>query len=286
MKTTTMLALAAMTLAPAAMAQQTITNGAASFSLTGITASATPWNSTTLNQSANLLPDGSTPDWQTSLNWGFRSSVSNLVNHFGSTNGLGSGAVVTIAGDTASYNWTNAGPGAAGIARVDANLSLRLVDLPGARTARLIQTFVLTARPENTSAQTFTIVNAADMDVLGTFAGNVGSVQSGGVPGSITLQQQLGIDVATLSSPNATAYEIGLFGTVMPKSRSSGTPLNNTPAGAGTVTGDLAMALSWTVTLNPGESVTLTSVIETVPTPGTAMILGMAGLAAARRRRA
>lgn len=286
MKTTTMLALAAMTVAPAAMAQQTITNGSASFSLTGLTATATPWNSATVNQTANLLPDGTTPDWQTSLNWGFRSSVTNLVNHFGSINGLGSGATVSISGDTANYNWTNAGPGAAGIARVDAQLSLRLVDLPGDRTARLVQSLVLTARSENTSAQTFTIVNAADIDVFGTFGGNVGSVVSGGVPGSITLQQQAGINAVTLSSPNATAYEIGLFGGVMPKARNSGTALTNTPAGAGTVTGDLAMALSWTVTLNPGESVTLTSVIETIPTPGTAMILGMAGLAAARRRRA
>ena len=53
------------------------------------------------------------------------------------------------------------------------------------------------------------------------------------------------------------------------------------PSGAGPFKG----AYQWTITLNPNEAATASSTLTITPTPGTLGLLGLGGLAVARRRR-
>lgn len=194
----------------------------------------------------------------------------------------------TYTGDTATVKYTNAGPGSSGFERFDANFTVKLFDGGSPNQVLVWEVLKFKARAENSGPVTYQLFHLVDLD-LGSLSGD----------DSISTLNNTGIRVEQTDTPTgnkaqiegigATRYEINSGSNI--RAKLNGTANNLATASgttASTFSGDACAAFQWTVTLSPGQEVTIESAYTIglpVPAPASFALTGLAGLVALRRRR-
>lgn len=148
-----------------AFAQGNINSGGAKLEITG-----TPFSTGSGN--ANLWFGGATfngTDMLSMVNWSYNQGGVTSTRPFSSLDT----PVATYIGDTATFTWTNAGAGSAGVARFDAVMTMKLTQLaPGATNvpgAAIVTTNLnFKANAGNAAAVPFTIYHHVNLDIFGT----------------------------------------------------------------------------------------------------------------------
>ncbi len=278
MKTFALSALALAAASSAAFGAFTITDGNAV-----MTSSVTPNFGDNISQTADFRPEGGTStDHLFYYNWSYRALSS------GSTGIRGfsflESPVVSAAGNTVTFTWSNNGPGPVGQSRFSAVLTMVITDgaVPG--HAKLDATMVFTAASTNTGPTNWSLFNGHDFDVSGTFGSDTYVVNNTSAVEYTATDSVTGF-FAKAQGFGASRYQVGSSSTIRGLLTGGGlTNLNNTATFG---PGDGAGAFQWDITgLAPGASTTIYSSFLIAPTPGAASLLGLAGVAALRRRRA
>ncbi len=259
-------------LAPAALyAAGTITDGDGSVQFIG-----TPiWSSATGGDINHFPNGGTTEDRLFKYSWYYRQQFNNINRIFSSLDT----PVESYVGNTMTASYTNAGPGPAGQGRFNAFFNVQYLDGPGTNVGRIEATLTFTAATSNTGPVTWEIFNLADWDFLNTEALSLPG------PAEVRIRQQASDTYAEHLGLGATRYEAGTSSALRTKVSSGSANLANTIAAGD---GDWASALQWTVTLNPGQSITIKSGISrgiaATPEPASLALLALAGLLGFRRR--
>ena len=287
-------ALLAATVLPA-QAQGTVQSGTTYLQFVG-----TPFGTTAGN--INLLfgsPSAFATDNLFRLGWSY--------NQGSATNNRPFSALDTptasYVGNSATFNWTNAGAGAAGFARWNATLVMTLTEIaptpgssePGA--ARVDSLLTFTAAAANATAIGFNLFHDLDFDVKGTStAGNdtYRVLDNLAVLGRAT--DGTSGYYAEFLGVGATRYEFNTGSALRARLGVASPGTGNLATLAGTSASDWAstdgaMAFQWARTLAPGESAVIESsftINSPVPEPGSALLMlgGAALLLGARRRKA
>jgi hypothetical protein len=241
------------------------------------------------NGDAGFAPDGGLPanDQLFKYTWYYRTQNNNTNRLFSSLDT----PTKTVSGDTATFTWTNAGPGAVGNERFDATLTVKLTDGGTANAAKVESTMTFKASAGNAAARTYQIFNIVDLDLSGTATDDLGSRPNAGddlLRFTESSSASYGEFRGTLSPPN---WEINTGSALRNKLNSGSANLaNSTVVGSG----DLAGAFQWSFNLNPGESRTFSTIFtintpaeitSTVPEPGSlGLALLVAGLLPFARR--
>ncbi|MFM9957109.1 MAG: hypothetical protein ACKVZJ_03470 [Phycisphaerales bacterium] len=275
MKTFALSALALVAASSTAFGAFSITNGNATFS-----SSVTPNFGDTTNQTVDLRPEGGvTQDQAFYYNWSYRplSAGSTGIRGFSFLES----PVVAAAGNTATFTWSNNGPGPVGQSRFSAVLTLVLTDGAIAGQAKVDATMVFTAATSNTGLTSWSLFNGLDFDIQGL--ANDTAVVTNPTAAEYTQTDVSGI-FGKHAGFGANRFQVGSSSPIRGLLTGGGsTNLNNT---ASFGPGDAAGAFQWDFSLQPGESRSIVTSFLVAPTPGTAGLLGLAGLAGLRRRRA
>lgn len=260
------------TLAGATLAGGTLTSGNASFNLVG-----NPVFSSNFGN-GNLLTDPGVADQLFMYNWYYRTQFNNTNRLFSS---LDTPSEV-YSGDTATITYTNAGPGPAGQERFNAAFSIKLID--GANPGEAVVLTQLDFTNAATSPRTFQLFNLVDLDIAGSAANDTVQItDSGEVRARFT--ESVSGNYGEALGVGATAYQVGAGSTLRSLLGSGAANLNNS---VGPFSGDGAAAFQWTLTLDPGQTVSITSSFSlntpAIPEPATFGLLGLAALSLLRRR--
>lgn len=234
---------------------------------------------------ANWIIDPGALDQLFQYNWYYRSPVDNTNRVFSSLDT----PTVVQGGNNARITYTNAGPGASGVARFDAVIDVTLVDDATPNTGNIQTGVTFTASQSNATAQTFHVFNLVDIDLSGSVTNDIASLIS-------ATEARIGITESDTSNFaqhvgfNANRFEYGLASTLRSNMVSGAYNLSNT-VGA-TLPLDIASAFQWTFTLNPGQSIffqTAFSInrVASVPEPGSIALVsaGLGSVLARWRRR-
>lgn len=230
---------------------------------------------------SNMFTDPGTLDQLYKFTWYYRTANNNQNSYFSKIDT----PTEVYAGNKATISYRNAGPGVAGFERFDADINVTLID-GGAAGQAEVRSKLLFKNVSN-QTNTFQIFSLVDMDIGGADnAGNnlVEILDPALAKARISDKKSANYGEVYGSSP--TRYEINQSSVL--KSHLSGGAFNlaNDPTAAN---GDVAVAYQWSITLAPGESTEMWTAFafnqSAVPTPGAAAVLGLGGLAAARRRR-
>ncbi len=276
MKTFALSALALAAASSTAFGAFSISNGNATFS-----SSVTPNFGDSNLQTADFRPEGgTTQDQLFYYNWSYRplSAGSTGIRGFSFLES----PVVAASGNTATFTWSNNGPGPVGQSRFSAVLTLVLTDgaVPGYATVNATMAF--TAATSNTGPTSWSLFNGLDFDVQGLSTDTVVVNDTSAVEFTQT-DVPTGI-FAKAQGFGANRYQVGGSSTIRNLLTGGGlTNLNNTASAA---SGDNAGAFQWDFSLQPGETKTIQSAFLVAPAPGAVTLMGVAGLVAARRRRA
>jgi hypothetical protein len=161
--TTVVLAATAST----SFAAWTITNGNASMNSSG--SGSSTFGNSNLN-TANFRPEGGTTvDHMYYYNWGYR--VYPVGGSGGNNRGMSTlspGFSQVVAGDTATFNMPDNGPGPVGQNRFDSTLTVKLTDSAVAGQARHDSQMVITSLATNTAPFVFELFHIVDIDLNDT----------------------------------------------------------------------------------------------------------------------
>ncbi|MBL8761731.1 MAG: hypothetical protein JNL50_10550 [Phycisphaerae bacterium] len=150
--------------------------------------------------------------------------------------------------NTATFVWTNAGPGPEGQERFDATLVVRLFDGPSPHMVRVEHT--LEFRSHSNTTQTFQVFNLVDMDIEASPSND--SVLIADAGRVLARQRDTGTNaISEIVGTGAARYEVGSGSTLRNKLNSGAANLSNAAGPAG---GDVGAAFQWTLTLAPGEA--------------------------------
>ncbi len=166
----------------------------------------------------------------------------------------------------------------AGLLEIDATFTLR-GGTAGSNTSDVAEQIVI--RNLSGTALSLTFFQYADFDLNGTLNDDFVNITA---PNRV-LQGDGPIFVSeTIINPPSTLFEANFFAnTVVALNDALVTNLNGTAA---LINGDLTWAFQWDFLLGAGDSVIISKDKQIVPTPGAMALLGLGGLALARRRRA
>ena len=133
-----------------------------------------------------------------------------------------------------------------------------------------------------TSALEFHFFQYADFDIGGTSLGDTAWIQGG----NTAVQEDLAAGFSfteTVVTPMPSHYEVATWPSIL-NSLNDGSPSTLLDI-AGPVSGDLTWAFQWDVTLGAGQSFIISKDKSIqIPAPAALALLGLAGLAARRRR--
>lgn len=281
----------------AASAQGTVVSGTTQLQIVG-----TPFSTGSGN--ANLWFGGTfnNSDMLNMVNWSYAQGVGTSVRPFSS---LGA-PTATYVGDTATFTWLNAGAGAAGVARFDAVLTMKLTELaPGGAnnpgSAIVTSTMSFKSNASNAGNVAFSLFHHVNLDIFGTNVnGAPDDVYTVLDASAVRIRASDGTSAThsgEVQAAGAAFYEFNNGSVLRSKlGITSGTAaLANLPVAAGVSATpfagtDGAVAFQWNRTLAPGEVYEITTaftVNAAVPEPGTwgLMALGLAAVGAVARRR-
>jgi hypothetical protein len=188
---------------------------------------------------------------------------------------LNNAAGTVAAGNTATTTWNMAGAAGGSPYAFSAVLTYTVTDT-GENLGQVAQSMVITNT--GSDAITLNLFQYTDFDVNGTASTDSAT---GGLDG-ITISD--GPFTILYQGVGASAYQVTTFATLRGLlTNTTVDNLNNTglPFGPGDFTG----GFQWTLTLGAGESTTVMASMAVIPTPASLALLGLGGLAAARRRR-
>ncbi len=294
-----LIAVAGLTAAATAQSGFTLTAGTATYSTASFNNPYASWATTSSSAATALTVSGASSRTSATASirhdtWGFRytgQGLSSNVNTFASQ-GFGNGVTETAAGGNGT--WTRNGIGSSAGGLFNARFEFALTQ-PVANSALLQITLTIT-NPSTTSALGLRLFNSVDHQLLGTSAGDAldPTLQSFGSLVGIRSDQSSGgssmylIHYADNPGTYRGATPANVYTTSSGAANSGNGGLHNNtinvPAAA-----DAASGYSWDVTIAAGQSRSVTayySVNYTIPTPGAAALLGVAGMVATRRRRA
>jgi hypothetical protein len=222
----------------------TITSGNASFNMLA------PAFGTNNGDSAFITDTGGT-DQCFKYTWYYR-TPNNNTNRFMSSLDT---PVESYAGDTATFTFTNAGPGVAGAERFDATIQTKLSDAATANKSRVVGTCQFKNHANTTiTYQVFVLV---DLDLAGGGAnpGTDDSITLDTVTSNALQTESSSANFANIQAVAPTRWQVGT-GSALRTLLGSGA--GNLTNAVGPVNGDGAVAFQWTLTLAPGEQTTLT----------------------------
>ncbi len=223
----------------------TITSGNAVFSSTQ-----TPFLQDSTLSSADFKPDGTT-DHVFYYNWSYRAPG-------GANRGFSwiDTPVQTVAGDTLTLTYTNAGPNPVGFNRFDATIRIKITDSTSPNAARLEAFVTFTAAATNSGPTSWELFNGVDVDLSATSLNDVCTVSNPtGVVGTVT--DPVTADSLTFFGAGANRFEVSSGSVLRPKLTGG---VGNNLANTTTYTGDGAFGFQWTIAnLAPGASVQLYS---------------------------
>lgn len=293
-----LIAVAGLTASASAQSGFTLTAGTATYSTASFNNPYASWATTSASAATALTVSGATSRTSATASirhdtWGFRytgagqsSTVSPLA-----TQGFGNGTTEAAVGGNGTWTRSSIGSSAGGLfnARFDFALTQ-----PVANSALLQITLTIT-NPSTTNALGLRLFNSVDHQLLGTGAGDAlnSTLQSFGSLVGIRSDDSAGASMYLIhyaDNPGtyrgATPGNIYTTGSGAANSGNGGLHNNTINLPAAT---DAASGYSWDVTIAAGQSRSVTayySVNYTIPTPGAAALLGLAGMVASRRRRA
>ena len=149
----------------------------------------------------------------------------------------------------------------------------------GSGTADLAEQIII--RNVGNAATDVSFFQYVDFDLNGSSGGDVGEILNG----RVATQSEGGMSVTeTVVTPAPSFYDMKEFPDII-LNFFDGLPttLSNDP---GPVAGDLAWAFQWDFSLAPGQTFLISKDKLITPAPGAIALLGIAGLAGCRRRRA
>ena len=127
----------------------------------------------------------------------------------------------------------------------------------------------------------FSFFQYVDLDLNGTIPDSVVQIFNS----ERAEQSEFPVTVSeAILTPLPSAYEVNFYNATLTSLNDGGiTALNNNAGPIGP--GDLTWAFQWNFLIGPGQSVLISKDKSIVPTPGSATLLALGGLALARRRR-
>ncbi len=147
----------------------------------------------------------------------------------------------------------------------------------GSSAADIAET--ITIRNNSASTMTLSFFQFVDFDLGGDASDDNGQI----VNGNTAVQNDDDIFISeTVATPTPTHYQMG-DALTMANMLNDGliSNLNDNPSDSG----DVAWSFQWDITLAAGQQYIITKDKSIIPAPGSVMLLGVAGLAATRRRR-
>lgn len=253
------------------LAGGTLTDGDASFTMLG-----NPVFSTNLPES-NLLTDLGGIDNLAKFTWYYRTPANGQNSYFSKLDNPSE----SYSGNTASIQYTNAGPGVAGQERFNATFRIQLLDgaNPGQATVKTTLVFQNNSQGRNT----FQVFNLLDLDLGGIASAGDDTLKYNAGESRIRFTDKNTAAYGDFVGVNATRFEMADQFALRNKLDGG---LNNLSNDLNDYTGNGAGAFQWTLDLAAGESATIESYFTiAIPTPGSLAVLGLGGLVAGRRRR-
>jgi hypothetical protein len=230
---------------------------------------------------ANMTTAPGTVDQLYKFTWYYRTANNNQNSYFSKIDTPSE----VYAGNHATISYRNAGPGVAGFERFDADISVTLADGDAPGRAGVVSSLVF--KNVSNQANTFQLFSLVDMDIGGVnnAANNIVElVDPAAIRARISDKNSDNYGEVYGSSPSR--FEIGSGSTLRSKLTGGSFDLDNDPT---IDSGDVAVGYQWSVTLAPGESVTLWTGFAfnqtAVPAPGSVVLAGIVGLTGSRRRR-
>ncbi|TVQ54112.1 MAG: hypothetical protein EA377_06465 [Phycisphaerales bacterium] len=260
-----------------------------------VCASSRPADASLVLFDGNALFDSSLPSSATGTSGGstnFRPSIGSSANHlsqqswhfridgmhnrqFMFSESQGNPTTSGMFSSTGSYEWSGL---AGGI--LDAKLTIELQDGRAPNEATLTQTMSLT----NTSSSAFTIslFHYADIN-----AGGAPSLNNANALNSNLLDISKGNEFVHWQGIGADAYDYQHFNRLFNK-LTSPSIVNLSSPQSPLLAADFTGAFQWTLDIDPGDTVSVTSIISSnivIPAPGAVLLLAGSALISSRRRR-
>ncbi len=256
--------------AGSALAGGTLVDGNASLQLLG-----NPVFSTNLPES-NLVTGPGEIDQLAKFTWYYRTPANGQNSYFSKLDN----PVENYSGNTASIQYTNAGPGVAGQERFNATFRIQLLDgaNPGECTVKTTLVFTNNSNQRNT----FQVFNLLDLDLGGIASAGDDTLGYNGAESRIHFSDKTTAAYADFVGVNATRFEMADQAALRNKLDGG---LNNLSSDVNPYTGNGAGAFQWTLDLGVGESATIESYFTLVPAPGSLTLVAMGAPVAGRRRR-
>ena len=256
--------------AGSALAGGTLTDGNASLQLLG-----NPVFSTNLPES-NLVTGPGEIDQLAKFTWYYRTPANGQNSYFSKLDN----PVENYSGNTASIQYTNAGPGVAGQERFNATFRIQLLDgaNPGESTVKTTLVFTNNSNQRNT----FQVFNLLDLDLGGIASAGDDTLKYSANDSRIRFSDKDTAAYGDFVGVNATRFEMADQFSLRNKLDGG---LNNLSNDLNDYTGNGAGAFQWTLDLAAGESATIESYFTIVPAPSSLSLIALGGLFAGRRRR-
>jgi hypothetical protein len=152
----------------------------------------------------------------------------------------------------------------------------------GSRVSDIAEQITITNT--STTTRTFSFFQYADFDLNGNIVDD-----AAGIANANAVYQHDFLNGTTVSetvfTPTFGVAEIGVFANTVNSLDDAGITTLNGNAGPLVGSADYTWALQWNITLLPGQSFQISKDLQITPAPGAVALMGMGGLAMARRRR-
>lgn len=152
----------------------------------------------------------------------------------------------------------------------------------GSRVSDIAEQITITNT--STTSRTFSFFQYADFDLNGNIVDD-----AAGIANANAVYQQDFVNGTTVSetvfTPTFSLAEVGVYANTLNSLDDNAVTTLNGNGGPFVAVADYTWALQWNITLAPGQSFQISKDMQITPAPGAVALMGMGGLAMARRRR-